>query len=82
MRKKVDMDEAKDRFAALPTPPVNIGGRSWTDRIDTWDKFRTCGEAVAEHLKEVRAASSAEDYEIDIRSEAPELHDLLMEVFG
>ncbi|HRR41529.1 MAG TPA: hypothetical protein P5244_09895 [Syntrophales bacterium] len=81
MRKNVDLEKVQTKYAALPAPPVNIGGRSWTDRIDTWEKFLSNGETVAEHLKAVRAASSPEDYEIDIRSEAPELHDLLMDIF-
>ena len=53
---------------------------NWVQRVSTWDDFLERGKDVAMSLR--RLQYSAADYDRDFRELAPELHDLVLEVFS
>jgi hypothetical protein len=75
------MDKArfKKRYEALQPLPETGWDTTWIDRVRTWEDFVQRGADVAVVLR--RNQISAANYEGDIRSLAPELHDLLLEAF-
>jgi hypothetical protein len=70
----------KERFEDLKFLPMYENG-VWNTKIRNWEEFLKKGEETAKILREDRAILDPEDYEVEVRAVAPDLHDLLMEAF-
>jgi hypothetical protein len=75
----MDQDAIKKRYDALQPLPDTGWDYTWIDRIRTWETFCDRGLDVSIGLRQLQM--SVANYK-EIRSLAPDLHDLLLEAFS
>ncbi len=72
------LEDARREYGSLPPLPDSGWDTTWVDRLRTWDDFLQKGSDMAMVLRMNRI--TAPDYEY-IKNLAPELHDLVLQVF-